>query len=193
MIQITIEFREFWDEVNEIFVKPPFDKPITLTLEHSLISISKWEAKWHKSFLNTEEKTIEETYDYFRCMTIEQHIDPIVYRYMSKTDMERIEEYIKNPMTATTFGGNRNSKKTNKYNSEIITSELVYAWMVELRIPSQYEKWHINRLITLIQVLSIRQDEAMNKDKKSKRMTSDQLDERKRLNEERKKALHTKG
>lgn len=122
-------------------------------MEHSLISISKWEAKWKKPYFS-EDKTLEEVLDYFRCMTVTpQKVDPIVYRSLSKENIERISEYINDPMTATTI---KEVKKSNR--REIITSEIIYYWMIAQQIPIEFEKWHINRLMTLIKVCAIKND-----------------------------------
>lgn len=148
-IPITIPGRELYDEVNERFIDIP---TTTVVLEHSLISISKWEAKWHKPFLSDKPKTKEESLDYYRFMVVGQKVDPLVFLCMTKKNHRDIEDYIADPMTATTI------KKTNsKSRREIITNEIIYYWMVELGIPFQpCEKWHLNRLLTLIEVTSIK-------------------------------------
>jgi hypothetical protein len=139
---------ELFDEETQTFITT---KEHTLQLEHSLVSISKWEAKWCKSFFLKEAKTLEETIDYIKCMTITQNVNPDVYRYMNKDNVDQINDYINAPMTATTFpqsgGGN---------NSEITTSELIYYWMISHNIPMECQKWHINRLLTLIRVCSVK-------------------------------------
>ena len=133
-----------WDEEKQEFV---YTKGTTLKLEHSLVSISKWESKWHKAFLETENKTPEETLDYIRCMTLTQNVNPEVYYFIGDAVLKQIEEYIDNPMTATTFYNVE--KGTEK---RTVTAELVYHWMVGLGIPFECQKWHFNRLMTLIQV-----------------------------------------
>lgn len=153
MLKVTIPSSELFDETTQSFV---YTKEQTLSMEHSLVSLSKWEAKWNKPFLSKEEKTQEETLDYFRCMTITQDVDPDIYKYMPPIIINQIEAYIKAPMTATTFyedsvkGGSKGSSK------EIITSELVYYWMIANNIPMECQKWHLNRLLTLIRVCSIK-------------------------------------
>lgn len=150
MLRLTIHEVEMWDENNECFIGQNRDHEIVL--EHSLVSISKWESKWHKAFLGREEKTYEETLDYIKCMTITQNVPEYLYRFLTNKDLEVINEYIANPMTATTF----NDQK--KHGSrEIITSELIYYWMVSLNIPfGECQKWHLNRLLTLIQVCEVK-------------------------------------
>lgn len=148
MLQIRIPEFEGWDDKNEVFVNK---KAQNLTLEHSLVSISKWEAKYHKPFLSRDDKTEEETLDYVRFMTLTQNVDPDVYYRLTPDLINRIKEYIDDPMTATTI--NDKGKGSNR---EIITSELVYYWMVSFNIPFECQKWHFNRLITLIRVCSIK-------------------------------------
>lgn len=145
MLQVNIPAAEYFDERTEEFIEV---KAYTLQLEHSLISISKWEAKWCKPFLGKDEKTEEETLDYIRCMTITQNVDPMAYRALPDSELQRIKDYINAPMTATWF----NDKDKKQPNRRVITSELVYYWMVAQNIPFECEKWHFNRLMTLIRI-----------------------------------------
>ena len=145
MLQISIPAQEYFDERTEEFVNV---KPYTLQLEHSLISISKWEAKWCKPFLGKEEKTEEETIDYIRCMTITQNVDPLAYNAIPVSELEKVKAYIHAPMTATWFRKQENQPPSRK----VITSELIYYWMVANSIPFECEKWHFNRLMTLIRI-----------------------------------------
>ena len=149
MLQITIPAIEQWDESTQEFV---YSKAYTLQLEHSLISLSKWESKWHKPFLSKTEKTTEETIDYIRCMTLTQNVKPEVYFNLSVENILQVNEYIEDPMTATTFVEDRDGKRSR----EIVTAELIYYWMISLNIPVEFEKWHLNRLLTLIRVCNIK-------------------------------------
>lgn len=149
MLQITIPPGEMWDEIHNEFVST---KGQTLTLEHSLVSLSKWESKWHKPFLSKEPKTVEETIDYIKCMTLTQNVKPEVYDHLSKENIEEINAYIDDPKTATTFSKDRKSARSR----EIITSELIYYWMIALNIPFECQKWHLNRLLTLIRVCEVK-------------------------------------
>ena len=154
MLRITVpavEESELWDEATETFVKNPGVKEQTLQLEHSLISISKWESKWCKPFISKDEKTDEETIDYIRCMTINQNVDPSVYDHLTTDNLKDIRDYINAPMTATTV---REIKSNNS--KEIVTSELIYYWMISLQIPVEFDKWHLNRLMTLIKVFNVK-------------------------------------
>lgn len=181
MLTITIPAIEGFNDETQEFVD--IAKEQTLQLEHSLVSISKWESKWHKPFISKEEKTEEETIDYIRCMTITQNVDPDVYNRLSHSNIKEINKYIDNPMTATTFRGD--SSKSN--NREIITSELIYYWMVSYNIPVEFQKWHLNRLLTLIRVCNIKNTPPKKRGKK------DIASEYAALNAARKKKLNTKG
>ncbi len=152
MLHIKIPETEYYDEERGEFFKV---KAQTLNMEHSLISISKWEAKWKKPYLSSENKTEEEVLDYLRCMTIGPEPDPIVFRSLTREQVEEISNYISDPMTATTINENGHRPGGRR---EIITSEIIYYWMVAQNIPTEYEKWHLNRLITLIRVCSIKND-----------------------------------
>ena len=149
MLLITIPATELYDDSSGEF---KYMKEQTLQLEHSLVSLSKWESKWHKPFYSKEDKTHEETLDYIRCMTITQNVKPEVYRCLTQDNFQQIHEYIENPMTATTFP----VQEKRTINGEQITAELIYYWMVSLQIPVEFQKWHLNRLITLIRVCSIK-------------------------------------
>lgn len=180
MLQITIPGIELWDESREIFTQT---KEQTLQLEHSLVSLSKWESKWGKAFLSKQEKTYEETIDYIKCMTITQNVDPNVYSHLSKSIIDKITEYIEAPMTATYF-----SKEQSSGNSrEQVTSELIYYWMIALNIPFECQKWHLNRLLTLIRVCNI-------KNQPPKKMSKRAIMSRNAaLNAARRKQLNTRG
>lgn len=181
MLSITIPAEEQWDEKNERFIVAR--KAQTLQLEHSLVSISKWESKWRKPFLTKKPMTTEETIDYIKCMTITQNVDQEVYDRLGQKNVDLITEYIGDPMTATFFSEDKNSKKNN----EIITNEVIYSWMIGLGIPSEYQKWHLNRLLTLIRVCN---DKNSPPKKKSK---NDIMRSNSELNKARRKALHSKG
>lgn len=150
MLRITIPAIEQWDERKQEFINV---KEQTLQLEHSLVSLSKWESKWCKVFFSKEEKTYEETLDYIKCMTITQNVKPEVYYCLTKENIDQINQYIEAPMTATYFSKDKNKSGPGR---EQITSELIYYWMITLNIPFECQKWHLNRLLTLIQVCNIK-------------------------------------
>ena len=180
MLQITIPAREMWDERNNEFV---YTNAQTLQLEHSLISLSKWESKWNKPFLSKESKTYEEILDYVKCMTLTQKVSPEIYANLTDENMRDIQRYIEAPMTATTFSEEKNTKG----NREIVTSELIYYWMIALGIPLECEKWHLNRLLTLVRVCNI-------KNSPPKKMGKNAIVSRNAsLNAARRKRLNSKG
>ncbi len=156
MLEITIpeQHYEFFDESKEEFLPPVDVKETKIQIEHSLISLKKWEQKWHKPFLSEDEKTYEEIIDYVRCMTLNHGIDPNVYNYIPKNVIEDIIEYIKEPMTATWFKDDLSS--STRSSREAITAEIIYYWMIALSIPIEFEKWHLNQLFTLIKVVNIK-------------------------------------
>lgn len=180
MLQITIPSIELYDEVKGEFIHT---KGYTLQLEHSLISISKWEAKWNKAFLGRQEKTQEETIDYIRCMTLTQNVDPDVYNNIPDYAIKKINDYISAPMTATYFPDDENAKPSR----ETITAELIYYWMISLNIPFECQKWHLNRLLALIKVCNIKNQPP------KKRSQREIMSRNAALNAARRKQLHTRG
>ena len=179
MLQVTIPEAEYFDSEKNIFI---YIKQQILTLEHSLVSISKWEQKWNKPFMETDIKTHEESKDYIKCMTLTQNVDPIIYDYIPESIYREIDAYISAPMTATKFREDNNSK-----NKEIITSELIYYWMITLGIPFECRKWHLNTLIALIKVCEI-------KNTPPKKMSKNEIMSRNaELNAKRRAAMHSKG
>ena len=153
MLQIHIPGGEMFDESTQSFVS--VGKPKTITLEHSLLSVSRWESKWHKSYMNADDLTEEENLDYIRCMCIDQNIDPEILKRIPITEQIRIKAYVSDSMTATTITNRK--KDVGPRKKEIVTSELIYYWMIFYNIPFECEKWHLNRLLTLIQVCSIKE------------------------------------
>ena len=150
MLQLIIPAIDAYDEEAEEFIT--IDEQI-LELEHSLISLSKWESKWCKPFISKEPKTLEETIDYIKCMTLTPNVDPRIYQCLTDKHIEQVNKYIEAPMTATTF----KDKGKGRSSSEYITNELIYYWMTALNIPVEIcEKWHLNRLLTLVQVCNIK-------------------------------------
>lgn len=180
MLQITIPATEQWDENTQEFI---YTAERTLQLEHSLISISKWESKWNKPFISKEEKTEEETIDYIKCMTLSQNVDPSVYNFIPNDIRKEIKKYIDAPMTATHFRDVKNGKTS----SEQTTSELIYYWMISFNIPFKCEKWHLNRLLTLINVCE-------RKNQSPKKMSQKAImSQNASLNAARKRRLNTRG
>lgn len=145
--KITVPVQELYDPRTGTFF---YSKGATFTIEHSLVSLSKWEQKWKKPFLN-KEHPVEEFDDYIRCMTITQNIDPEVYKWITPEIRKEIQEYMEDPMTAAVIHEIQASHRSTKFT----TADLIYCWMVQLRIPPEYQKWHLNRLLTLIRIVNI--------------------------------------
>lgn len=186
MLQITIPYTEFYDENAEEFVAV---KEQTLQLEHSLVSISKWESKWKKAFLSKEQKTNEEIIDYVRCMTLTQNVNPLVYKAITVSAFEKIFAYIDDPMSATTINDIKIPGAPKK-KTETVTSELIYYWMVALQIPFECQKWHLNRLMNLIRICEIKNTPP---DKRRKMSRNEILSRNTELNKARRAAMGTKG
>lgn len=180
MLYITVPAMELFDDEKQEFITL---KEQTLQLEHSLVSLSKWESKWCKPFLTDQDKTEEEVVDYIKCMTITQNVKADVYERLTKENVDQIKEYISAPMTATRITKNQQSKP----NREQITAEIIHYWMIALNIPPEYQKWHLNRLITLIEVCNIKNQppKKMGRQATMRRNAS--------LNAARRKQLNTKG
>lgn len=149
MLELVVPASELFDETVG-FIQT---KQTVLQLEHSLISISKWESKWKKPYLSDKEKTNEEILDYIKCMTLTKDVDQNVYFVIASNVqlLKTIANYIDDSMTATTF-----SDKNKKFSREIITSEIIYYWMISFNIPTEYSKWHLNRLLALIKVCGLK-------------------------------------
>lgn len=180
MLRITIPAVEQWDEQKQEFVTT---KEQTLQLEHSLVSLSKWESKYNRAFLTKQEKTFEETVDYIKFMTVTQNVNPQIYDYLTNGNVEQINRYIEAPMTATYFSDD----KTTKPSREKITAELIYYWMISLNIPFECQKWHLNRLLTLIKVCDIKNRPPR------KRSRKEIMNRNASLNAARRRQLNTRG
>lgn len=178
MLKITIPSVEKFDNVKQEFI---YTKECELELEHSLVSISKWESKWCKSFVSTPDKTTLEIIDYIKCMCVND-VDTDLINNLTNDNVSKIIEYINAPMTATRITDTK--KNTSR---DVITSELIYYWMIALNIPMECQYWHLNRLLTLIRVCDI-------KNSPPKKMSKQELLSRNAaLNAARKKQLNTKG
>lgn len=158
MLKVIVPASELYDPQTSTF---SYAKPVVLTLQHSLLSLSKWEQEWKKPFIN-KEHTIDEFNDYIRCMTLTQNVDPSVYNRITNGIREAVQKYIDDPMTAAVIHDDGKTKRSTKF----VTSDLIYYWMVEAGIPfTPCEKWHLNRLLTLIKIVGIerRTDNKMSK------------------------------
>ena len=182
MLKLVVPATEVYDEALEKFRTYP-EK--VLMLEHSLVSISKWESKWCKPYLNSQ-LTPAESRDYVRCMTLTQNVSDEIYERLSPQNIRDIDAYISAPMTATTITHHDTKKKPVFGKGQTVTSEVIYGWMVAFQIPVEFQKWHLNRLMMLIEVCN----EQQNPKKKSKKETARDYS---KLNAERRRKLGTKG
>ena len=182
MLQLKIPPSQLYDETTNEF---SYTKEQTLLLEHSLISISKWESYWQKSYMSKKEKTVPETLDYIRLMTVTKNVDPNVYKLITAEQLEVIRNYINSPMSATVFNDYGTNSGSGK--NKIYTSEQIYSLMIDHKIPVNFEKWHLNRLLNLIRIRDI---QASPKKRKSR---SEQLRDNAALNEQRKAQYNTTG
>lgn len=181
MLRIIIEGEELYDEKENLFVEPIND--VIVDLEHSLISLSKWESKYQKPFLSSSEKTDKEIVDYLEAMVITPNLDPDVFKRCSSDQIVQIQEYIDSSQSATTFG----MMPEHQGPGEVITSELIYYWMVAFNIPFECQNWHLNRLFALIRICNI-------KNSKPRQMSRHEMAQRHHdLNRQRREALGTSG
>lgn len=153
-------------------------------MEHSLVSISKWESKWKEPFLEIDKLTDDRLAYYIRCMTITQNVDPTIFEYLDPVSKHKIIEYIEDPMTATTINTVSRRSQNGSRKSELVTSELIYYWMITKGIPMECQKWHINRLLTLINVYNIKESSGntMSKADAAKYQREENLRRRRALN-----------
>lgn len=181
MLQINVPAQEYYDERNEMFINIP---AVTLKLEHSLFAISKWEAKWKKAFLGKQEKTQEETRDYIRCMTLnEEPVDAMTYTAIPAADLKRVKDYLEDKMSASCL-----PERDHDEGGDTVTSELIYYWLVALQIPFECQYWHLNRLLTLVQICNMK-----NNPDKRKMSRSELLSRNRALNAQRRAQYNSRG
>lgn len=184
MFELNIPEKEYYDYENEEFVTL---EAVTLELEHSLVSLSKWESKWEKPFLDDHKKTDAESVDYVRCMVTTKNYDPSVLSRLGSDQVEQISKYIDAKMTATWFNESQSKAPGKK---EVITAELIYYWMISLTIPFECQHWHLNRLLTLVKVCNLKNQP----EKGGKKMGRAEMASRNRaLNEQRRAQMKTSG
>jgi hypothetical protein len=180
MLTLLVEGDEYYNEETQEFET---QESFVLEFEHSLVSLSKWESKHNKAFLNNRSKTREEIMSYIECMILTPVYPEGIVNRFTNANLETINEYIESKQTATSFG----EMPQRKGRTEVITSELIYYWMVAFTIPFECERWHLNRLFALIRICNI-------KNTKPKKMSRSEVARRNRdLNERRKAELGTSG
>lgn len=128
-------------------------KMFKLQFEHSLRSLSKWESIHKVPWLNGVQKTPSEMLDYYQCMMLSPKLDPNLVYALEPEQMEELTKYINTDQTASSIP----SQGPPQHNPEITTSELVYFWMVALKINWEAQDWHFSRLMMLIQITSFKQ------------------------------------
>jgi len=180
MLVLHLPETELFDESDGTFYKT---EPITLRLEHSLISVSKWESKWKTPFLDKKDKSREEIDGYIEAMILNENFPPGVISRFGSEHYRAINEYIESTESATTFG----KMPERKGRGETITAELIYYWMVAFQIPFVCETWHLNRLFALVKICNIKNSKP---DKKSR---AEMARDYREMNAKRKAELGTTG
>lgn len=179
-LQITVKGGEIYNAQTEEFVQVP---TTTLLLEHSLVSLSKWESKWEVPFINEKGHTPEQMMDYIKFMTLTKHVDPNVYSFITQENVEEIRAYIEKKHHANVFNRPNDKRKPK----ELITAETIYYGMFAQGIPKECEKWHLNKLLALIELMSI-------KNNPGKKMSKKDLYKRHRnINKANRKRFNSKG
>lgn len=178
MLEIEITLEEGYDEEKKEFIK---SSSFTVRLEHSLFSVSKWESLWEEPFLGKKEKTQKQTLSYIETMIITENVPPEIFQKLIENHLEEVMTYVQADMSATTKS--LRNDPNSPQNREIMTSELIYYWMISMNIPVEFEHWHLNRLITLIRVINL-------KNTPKKKMS---VKERRDLNRSRQKQYNTRG
>lgn len=180
MLKITIPAVDEFDDDRQVFIE---SEEVTMELEHSLISLSKWEAIWEKPFLSHEQHTDEQALSYIQMMTLTPNIAPDVYQRLTDDNLQQINAYINAKMSATWF-----TDKAGPRNRDIITAEVIYHWMFSASIALECENWHLNKLFTLIKVFNEK-----NSPEKNKMNKKDLLKRNRELNAQRQAQHNTSG
>jgi hypothetical protein len=181
MLTIVVSGEEMFDNEKSKFVRTMDDQ--VLELEHSLVSLSKWESKYEKPFLAAGEKTPDQILSYIHFMVISPGVSPEILSHLDQENLHQINAYIESKQSATTFG----IMPDRKGRGETVTSELIYYWMTAFEIPWEAQHWHLNRLFSLIRICNVKQQ-------KPKKMSRSEIAARNReLNAQRRAELGTKG
>lgn len=181
MLELLVTGMDFFDEAREQYIET---KDQCLILEHSLISLHKWEQKWEVNYLDNDQITDEQFIDYVRCMTINK-VDPLIYLCLTQENIATIQKYINRKMTATTFTTFEGANKPTLHRKT--TAETIYADMIALNIPLECAKWHLSSLLTLIRVC------AENNTPKKKMSAQEVARQQREINAMRKAKYNTRG
>ncbi len=180
MLKLVVQGEEIYDKAANLFTEVG---NFEVELEHSLLSLSKWESKYEKPFLSKDKMNAEEVLYYIQCMVVGEDITEEMARHIIAEHSEKVNWYINSTQSATTFG----AMPTKRGPGEVITSELIYYWMVAFTIPSQYEAWHLNRLFSLIRICNAKNETP------KKKSRAQMAQENKELNDRRRAELGTRG
>lgn len=176
MLELDVVMDELYDETTSKFVTT---NSVKVILEHSLLSVSKWESFWEIPFLGKKEKTREQSISYVRFMVINDDFPPGVFERLIEAHLDDVNKYVSAEMTATKLHNDPNASQSR----DIVTSELIYYWMISMNIPVEFEHWHLNRLLTLIRVINL-------KNQPKKKMSNT---DRRNLNRQRLSRHNTRG
>lgn len=180
MLTLIVPGTEMFDERTSEFVT---HGDVTLELEHSLVSLSKWESKYEKPFLGQDKKSTVEVIGYVEAMLLTPNVPEEIFSKLTEENFAKINEYLDMKMTATWFSDQPGAPKSK----EVITAELIYYWLIVFQIPFECQHWHLNRLFTLIRVCNVKQS-------KPEKMSRNEIAQRNReLNAQRRAQLGTKG
>lgn len=186
MLRLEIAIKEDYNEETQEFSPA---EVVVLRLEHSLVSLSKWESIHKKPFLGPESKTLDETYSYMRQMAVDDDVPQKVFDYLTQKDIQKLNDYINDTMTATWISEPLGPQKPKK--PQIVTSELIYSWMIAMEVPFECQYWHLSRLFTLIRVCGVQNTKTSQKINKEDKQRL--LEQRRQLNEQRKQQYNTTG
>lgn len=187
--------REYFDNIRQEFItiEGKHINPIHLQLEHSLMSIAKWESRWHKAFITNDNLTGEELIDYLKCMTINQQKDPDVYNNLPQEELNRIVEYMQDPYSAWEIISNKKRAKPVRRSKRPESVEMVYYAMIQYGIPMECEKWHFNRLMALIDYCDYKGGSTSGAGGPNKRSEKEIMEMYRAMNEKNRKKYHSKG
>lgn len=179
---------ELFDEETNTFLHPVGKK---LHLEHSLLSISKWEAEWEIPFLNTD-KTSEQSLSYIKCCVLDDDFDELLLNTLSDKNILDFNAYLSKGMTAKKIIDLRSSlsqkrKSRRPASQKALTSEDIYYSMIQFHVWKECEEWPLQRLLSLLQLCSLKSNSTGEMSK------SDQAKFYREENARRKAKYHTNG